>query len=328
MKFITTLSMLSLAMASMTALSAAQEISPVQGFPDGESVLNKRSVPHEQPEPKLVYRNNGYQTDVLTKVPPVGVHPRVLMSPEDVPRIRENIANNAFSKIFWEQYILPMIMNTKKGEMKPISKARIDAAALYALVMDDAEFGKQVAVELVKHAKRVGELFKVNDATKPYWDNWWISGTRNKVSKVAQAYDLVYNFMTAKQRNAVRAVIAQATAGRYNHGMELPRSWRTWNWPQFSQNIVNDVLAIEGEEGYDPRILEVCREAVTDFQTYKIGPNGWDFESTGYNGLAYGAGGVQSLHAIARRTSPSLLTHPLPPPSSNMHEAQHACVHA
>ena len=310
MKFITTLSMLSLAMASMTALSAAQEISPVQGFPDGESVLNKRSVPHEQPEPKLVYRNNGYQTDVLTKVPPVGVHPRVLMSPEDVPRIRENIANNAFSKIFWEQYILPMIMNTKKGEMKPISKARIDAAALYALVMDDAEFGKQVAVELVKHAKRVGELFKVNDATKPYWDNWWISGTRNKVSKVAQAYDLVYNFMTAKQRNAVRAVIAQATAGRYNHGMELPRSWRTWNWPQFSQNIVNDVLAIEGEEGYDPRILEVCREAVTDFQTYKIGPNGWDFESTGYNGLAYGAGGVQSLHAIARRTSPSLLTHP------------------
>ncbi|WP_040914287.1 chitobiase/beta-hexosaminidase C-terminal domain-containing protein [Lentisphaera araneosa] len=310
MKLITTLSILSLMLSSLTSCSAAQDIPLVQGFPDGESVLNKTSVPHQQPEPQLVYKNKGYQIDVLSKVPKVGIHPRVLMSPADVPRIRQNIEKNAFSKIFWEQYILPMVMDTKKGEMKPISKARIDAAALYALVKDDAEYGKKVATELVKQAQKVSELFKENDATKPYWDNWWISGTRDKVSKVAQAYDFVYNFMTDKQRNAVRAVIAQATAGRYNHGMELPRSWRTWNWPQFSQNMVNDVLAIEGEEGYDPRILEVCREAVTDFQTYKIGPNGWDFESTGYNGLAYGGGGVQSLHAIARRTSPSILTHP------------------
>ena len=55
--------------------------------------------------------------------------------------------------------------------------------------------------------------------------------------------------MTEEQRATVRAVISKATVGRYNHGMELPRAWRTWNWPQFSQNIVNAALAIEGEEG-------------------------------------------------------------------------------
>lgn len=297
-------------MSSIGFVNAEQNVSLVKGFPDGESVLNKTCVPHKQPEPELVYKNNGYKTNLLSSVPKVGIHPRVLMSPEDVPRIRKNITNNKFSKMFWDQYILPMIMNTKKGEMKPVSKARIDAAALYALIMNDADYGKKVAAELVVQAQKVSEIFRESDSKHPYWDNLWVSGTRNKVSQVAQGYDFAYNFMTDDQRSAVRAVIAQATAGRYNHGMELPRSWRTWNWPQFSQNMVNDVLAIEGEEGYDPRILEVCREAVTDFQTYKIGPNGWDFESTGYNGLAWGGGGVQSLHAIARRSTPNLLTHP------------------
>lgn len=288
----------------------AEDKYPVRGFPTGEEVLNKKSVPYKQVEPHLEYKENGFRSDLLKPVPAPGVHPRVVMSPEDVPNIRRNIENNSFSKRVWERLVLKEVQDGK-GNLKPIDQVkRLDAAALYALVTDDAQYGKIVAAALVKKAAEVDAKLDKIDSTHPYPQHWWFSVRNIGIQGVAAAYDYDYNFMTDDQRAKVRKVISKATVGRYNHGMELPRAWRTWNWPQFSQSIVNTALAIEGEEGYEPRILDVCKESVVDFLTYKISPEGWDFESTGYNGLAYGGGGVQAIHAIARRTTPSALMHP------------------
>jgi hypothetical protein len=298
-----------LAIIGLLALPALAEEYPVRGFPTGEEVLNKRAVPHEQPEPHLEYRKNGFNGSILSKVPPPGEHPRVVMSPEDVPRIRRNIKDNAFCKRVWERIIVAGL-NDKKGELKPAEKADLPRAALYALIMDDQEYGKAVAEAAVKKAGEVDRKLDEIDRTHPYPQHWWFTVRGSGIFEVAAAYDYAYGFLDDTQRAAVRKVISQATVGRYNHGMELPRAWRTWNWPQFSQNIVNVALAIEGEEGYEPRILEVCRESVVDFLTYKISPEGWDFEATGYNGLAWGGGGVQSLHAVARHVTPNPLMHP------------------
>ncbi len=298
----------------------AQELPPVQGFPNGEEVLNQKSVPYVQPEPHLVYERNGFIGDqLMSKVPPVGVHPRVMISPEDVPRIRENISTYSFNKRYWEKIILGHVKvkpkNAKEwdpyaAKLKDPSECNINVAAFYALVMDDQEYGKRVAEVTAEKAAEIDTKLDEIDANEAYPDLVWFKVRKTGIWRLAMAYDYAFNFMTKEQQDRVRKVISKATKGRYNHGMELPRSWRTWNWPQFGQQIVNWALAIEGEEGYEPRIFEICKQSVVDFITYKISPEGYDFETTGYNGLAYGGGGIQSIYAVARRISPNPFMHP------------------
>jgi len=297
------------AVGTAFAAETATESPALRGFPAGEEVLNKACVPYEQVEPHVVYEPNGFDGSIMSKVPPPGIHPRVVMSPEDVPRIRQNIADSPFCKRAWERIVLAGVKD-KSGVLNPIEKTRIDVAALYALVMDDKDYGTEVAGLVASKAAEIDGKLDEIDATHPYPRHWWFTVRNTGVKELARAYDYAFNFMTAEQQAAVRGVISKATVGRYNHGMELPRAWRTWNWPQFSQDIVNTALAIEGEEGYEPRIFDVCKEAVVDFLTYKISPEGYDFEATGYNGLAWGGGGVQSLQAIARRVTPNPLMHP------------------
>lgn len=302
----------SLLFASVVALQASTAHSaelPVRGFPTGDEVLNQRAVPYDQVEPHLVYERNDFDDSIMSPVPPPGVHPRVMMSPEDVPRIRENIKNNGTSKRAWERNVLANVQ-AKDGSLKPADKARVDFAALYALITDDPAYAAEVVEVIGQKTAEIDQKLDEIDATHAYPQHWWFSVRNTGIKELARAYDYAFNFMNDAQRAATRAVISKATVGRYNHGMELPRSWRTWNWPQFSQDIVNTALAIEGEDGYEPRIFEVCSEAVVDFLTYKISPEGWDFEATGYNGLALGGGGAQSMHAIARRVSPNPLMHP------------------
>jgi hypothetical protein len=279
---------------------------PIRGFPTGEEVLDRKVVRLPQPAPELTYKNNGFRADLLSEVPPVGVHPRVIMSPEDIGRIRVNIKRNAVAKKAWEDILLKKIQPGKKGPTGHPWEG------IYALVAEDEEYGRKAAAALVERAAKVDKKIDEVDATHPYPSHWWWKLRGSGIQEVARAYDYLYDYMSDDQRSAVRKVISKGTVGRYNHGMELPRSWRTWNWPHFSQNIVNTALAIEGEEGYEPRIYDICKEAVVDFLTYKISPGGYDHESTGYNtGLVWGGGGIESLMAVARRLrDPNPLTHP------------------
>ena len=89
---------------ALISLPALAQRPPVRGFPTGEEVLNRKTVRRAQPDPDLNYQPNGFRPDRLSRVPPVGVHPRVIMSPEDIPTIRENIKNNPVSKKAWEDY--------------------------------------------------------------------------------------------------------------------------------------------------------------------------------------------------------------------------------
>ncbi|MHC4505748.1 MAG: FN3 associated domain-containing protein, partial [Planctomycetota bacterium] len=266
----------------------------------------RKVVKLPQPEPELTYKNNGFRADLLSDLPPVGAHPRVVMSPSDIPLIRVNIERYAVARKAWEDVLLKKIQPDKKAPTAHPWEG------IYALVTENDEYGRKAAAALVARAAEVGKKIDEVDATHPYPAHWWFKIRGCGIQNVARAYDYLYDYMSDDQRDEVRKVISKGTVGRYNHGMELPRSWRTWNWPHFSQNIVNAALAIEGEEGYEPRIYDVCREAVVDFLTYKISPGGYDHESTGYNaGLVWGGGGSESLIAVARRLrDPNPLTHP------------------
>ena len=51
----------------------------------------------------------------------------------------------------------------------------------------------------------------------------------------------------------MRGLIAKATHGEVWMGVRLPHHFRNWNWTMVAMAQPLLSLAIEGEEGYDPR---------------------------------------------------------------------------
>ena len=301
------LALLGLLLASQVTTAAADF--PIRGFPTGEEVLEGRVHKLPQADPPLSFAANGFAAGQLSRVPAPGVHPRVIMSPEDIPVIRRNIADNVISREAWARLMQDI------GPDKPVKGTSMEG--LYALVKEQPEFGAKAAAALVARTPEIeAKIDKILTSNDPFKDNWWVGGLRGTgIAELAEAYDYLHPFMDDAQRGTVRAVIAKGTAGRYNHGMELPRSWRTWNWVHLSTDFINATLAIEDEPGYDPRTFSRCYEVVQDCLTHKISPEGLDRESTGYNGAMVWGGntngaGLRALLAAARRGPRNLLMHP------------------
>ena len=273
----------------------AEHLPPVRSFPTGDDVLNRVNVKLPQPDVDVAFEPNGFAFDRLSEVPPVGVHPRIIMSPEDLPVIRENIEKYQVAKKAWGM----VLDRVGHGKSEP-NGTYIEG--LYALIVEDDEYGRKAAEAYMERLPHYEAEMDEWDATNAFRkDHYWLQ-LRGTVRAYALGYDYFHKFLTEEERAEARRLISKGTFGRYNHGMELPRSWRTWNWAHFSMNIVNYALAIEGEEGFDPRVYDVVAEATNDFLTYKLSPNGYDYEATGYNaGLVWEGGGTESIMAIARR---------------------------
>lgn len=146
-----------------------------------------------------------------------------------------------------------------------------------------AELGRAIAAWARYYKPRVEAA-----AAGQYGDNWWRS-MRSAIDQwplLPFAYDWDYNFMTPDEQKTVREVLAMMTHGRYSLGMDLPPHWRNWNFLGMSMYEVDYALAIEGEEGYDPRIYNRAVEVTRDFLAYAINPSGMAHESVGYHSAA------------------------------------------
>ena len=121
-------------------------------------------------------------------------------------------------------------------------------------------------------------------------------------------YDFAYNFMTDAQRATVRGVIARATAGKLWMGARLPHHFRNWNWCAVGLQQPLLALAIEGEQGYDPRVYRLGVEIARDYLTYGISPSGVSTEAVGYT--QFGLVWANPFIVAASRRGEPLLTHP------------------
>jgi len=104
-------------------------------------------------------------------------------------------------------------------------------------------------------------------------DNQWV------FTSLGAEYDYAYNFMTEEERALVRRVIAAATAGKYTTGMEIPGHFFINNHMSMGAEFYTLILAIEGEEGYDPRIEKQYLPRLMDKMTYDISPDGILYEN-------------------------------------------------
>lgn len=193
--------------------------------------------------------------------------------------------------------------------------------AFDAWLTQDQERGKKVAKAVATYAELIKPLVDAS-LKAPLSDDVWrakIAGPQTGSTGSSQgmrdamayhdlgyAYDFAYQFMDDAQRDTVRSVIAEATAGKLWMGARLPHHFRNWNWCAVGLGQPLLALSIEGEKGYDPRIYKMGVDIARDYLTYGISPKGCSTEAVGYT--QFGLVWANPFIVAASRRGENLLT--------------------
>lgn len=324
-------------LALALALPALAQTAPIRSIPvspefSADQILNG-SLPRPASPPPLpvTFDATGFRQDRVFHVPAVGVHPRVLFAPQDLPGIQQRLADTASGRQMlafarkqiaegidkpgtWENLVYqallagdttafaalyktedkaPVSGNAPiRSDMPPATKwhhrdsfaMALEIKAFLCLLdhnqAEGAKLGTAIAAYAAYFRPRIEKA-----AAGPYGESWWRSmrTALDGYPCLPLAYDLDFNYMTRAQRDSTRAVLSLLTKGRTALGMELPAHWRNWNFLGLAMYEGMFSLAIEGEEGYDPRVFARTEEVARDYIAYSINPSGMAHESVGYH---------------------------------------------
>ena len=300
---------------------------------DGDYILNGGLI-EDLPDPIEVpvhYEAPGFDASKLTAPPAPGIHPRIIIGPQDIEHFKAlHAAGDQAPRIFRlqmeqmrrdaENWKIPANFNYRTSPWGEDSK--IAGWALYALITEDQELGRKAAEATVEHALylegrvdilnshpdtaaikdvaydfvRIGVKFDQIDYHSAYYQ-----GGKERVAELMQAhgatithtgdhsgaylslafeYDYAHPFMTATQRAIVRRVISKCTYGKYTTGMQIPGQMYINNHMSGAANQIYLALAIEGEEGYDPRVAKLAEWSLKNKLSYDLSSDGITYENT------------------------------------------------
>ena len=300
----------------------------------------------ESPQVPFSYDTNGFAADRLYHVPALGIHPRILFAPEDLPRLRDQFRNTAAGRqilaslrtqiadgidkpgtgenqLFQalvgsdpsvadksllqhdqeavarlhpeKSHVAPGSNYGKKGDFD----TDLELRCFLALLDDDKQRGVENGRALGAYARHLQPRIDTINASD-LKGRWW-NGTREVFGKqLAFAYDFSQPFMTPQDQASVRHLIASASSGHYTLGMDLPHHWRNWNFIGMALHFPLLALAIEGEEGSDPRIYKRGVELLRDYLTYSVSPDGVGKEGVGYHTAGMAHASILMLAAANR----------------------------
>lgn len=191
--------------ALMTPLCAVEN-SVLPGELTANEILNGTHRYPASPRPTVIDDATGFARERLSQVPKPGVHPRILISPEDLPGLRQRIAETQTGRRLienlrartaetlhqggtWENDLYNKLAEGKTTEAlallnsgnKPSSKpGHYQPYILYALVMesfdallkDDAVAGKKIAAAVTGYARMIEPLVDAR-LKAPLADDVW-----------------------------------------------------------------------------------------------------------------------------------------------------------
>ena len=348
---------LSAILACLTLANGNEQPVPrmLPGELSADEILNGAYPFPSSPVVRVVDDAKGFSASRISKVPPPGVHPRVLMSPEDLPDLRRRLGETQTGKALhatlrsrtdaalrnpkqWSSTLYDRLAAGDEAGVLALVKERggfpkgighyqpwiyaIVLEALDAMISEDEIKGKKAATAIATYASLIRPNLE-QALSRPMNDDVWrvkVSGPVTGVGGVDQgmregvgghllgyAYDFSYNFMTEAQRSTVRSVISTATHGRVWMGARLPHHFRNWNWIAVGLQQPLLALAIEGEEGYDPRVFKLGVQIARDYLTYGISPSGQSTEAVGYT--QFGLIWANPFIVAATRRGENLLVH-------------------
>lgn len=281
----------------------------------------------------------------FSTVPAPGVHPRILLSPSDLPERREialspgTIAHAAtevlrthaaqtiddpssdlgaaFQQALAGQLAAPsdQLLGTGKvvlyGSGTHGLYGTLAGAAWVALMDDNEERGQILSEALAQVAEAHNEVYLPESSNRFAHD---------VNVDLALAYDFLHRYMTDDQRESVRALIARMVQGRVAYGVGMNAAEVSTNWRTHHDHIVIAALAIEGEEGYDSNVYESNAEKLRLFHSfYGVNSSGMPHEGLGYFAFGMNWGALTTL-ATARRGQ-DLFS------SSNLYKSFHYALH-
>ncbi len=236
-----------------------------------DDAINNNFWP-KSPEVKLTYNDPTFDQSRLSKVPPVGVYPRVLITPTDVESIRAKVA-------LGEKAPLPF-----RSMWQRVTNSK---SAFYALVTKDNALGKELAARLVEKIKgldgKITELDKQSDR-----DNIWAaersvvaSGNPDPPSELWDLldYDYLHDFMTPEQQQLANSMIARIIKHRISNFMIVPDHEMINNHEGFGMEYIRLMLLIEGQKGFDQKLFDLSCHKANAMLSWYLDKDGMCYES-------------------------------------------------
>ena len=258
--------------------------------------------------------SDGTQVRKFSPLPAPGIHPRIFLSPEDLPMLREAATKSPAKKAFYEALKIKVTegldnLTTPEGKVialikdgKTPSDAQFAACTELSYLLALAGIDAQITND-----KARGELLaKALSAWGVYEMKNWVRkpdliGLHNGFDTMTcLAYDFIAPWMTEEQRKPVRQFIAKMSDGIDIYTWDKPAHWRMWNWSGLHDYQGWGSLAIEGEPGYKPHLWDQAKVVAKDFCTYNIHPSGALTEDITYFSLGFEGTGLV-LAAMAKR---------------------------
>jgi len=264
---------------------------------------------------------------VFSKVPPVGVHPRVILSPEDLPGWRESVretyrGREFLAKRYEDGYITALAALDDKLSGKELAAAAPQTNCgnnhkmLFATIDVIYHQDEARARTVCKAVANFARVLLARSAHKIDWGKWaeniggiqGLNGIRTGLNELWQrggadfalAYDFLYDYMTEEQRDTCRRALSVTTKDLVCWGMDFPRGRGISNWYGYHGELGPMLLAIEGEEGYRPERWEMFKRIIRNWAEVHFHETGGSNED-GYSINTSLREGQFTLIAMARR---------------------------
>ena len=243
------------------------------------------------PEPTPSYQSEHFAEDRFDGGDlPAYTHPRLNMTMEDLPRIRQSFLksrhgshNRAFMYLYSRTQFGYQFQNYspntkwKDDAKNPLSDPRKNVVlnsdegatgrmslALEALLKADRKLARILIENMVKAAE-VQQAVIDQGLKKGFkgWQHWYHDILGRRCTQVM--YDYLYNWMTEAEKNKIRKVIATATSGNWSVGMyAMPAlyanrsNWQAW----ITGDMLMALQSIYGEDGFSQFTYDEAAKAV------------------------------------------------------------------
>jgi hypothetical protein len=244
-----------------------------RAHPSVEDALGGKFHPASPPLSRPVtYDAPGFAAERLYPAPAPGVHPRVLVTPQDVEAIRAQVAMGDAAppefRTMWQ-------------------RVRESRSAFSALVAQDEVQGRALAAQFVERLHTLEPKLDRLDA-QPDARNLW-SAERSLVASgdpdppheiwTLLDYDYLHGWLSPEERKLTEKLIARLVSNRITNYLCEPDHFIINNHKGFGMEFIRLMLLIEGQEGFPERTFHASVGKARAMLDWYLSPDGMCYES-------------------------------------------------
>lgn len=244
-----------------------------RAHPSLSDVLGGKFHPAPPPVvPPVRYDTPGFAGEKLTPIPAPGVHPRVLVTPDDVAAMRKRVAQG----------------DSAPPEFQALWKRIRDSrSAFSALVAQDDALGRALAARFMDRVRALEPKIDRLDA-QPDRENLW-SAERSLVASqdpeppselwTLLDYDYLHGWLSPEDRARTERLIARLVHDRFTNYLAEPDHFMINNHKGFGLEFVRLMLLIEGQPGFPKATFRATEQKARAMLDWFLSPAGMCYES-------------------------------------------------